>query len=113
VFHFTIRLVDRPFLRSLVFVLLIALQGSFPARAADSPEKLDILVRNVRIIDGTGKPEFRADVAIRQGRIVTVGKVNAAATVTIDGTPYLLCPGFIDLHNHGDHGILTVRDEDH
>ncbi len=93
-----------------VFVLLTAVLATSPAGAADPPEKLDILVRNVRIIDGTGKPEFRADVAIRQGRIVTVGKVEAAANVTIDGTPYLLCPGFIDLHNHGDHGILTVRD---
>jgi N-acyl-D-amino-acid deacylase len=80
------------------------------APAADAPERLDILVRNVRVIDGTGKPEFRADVGIRQGRIVSVGKVETAANETIDGTPYLLCPGFIDLHNHGDHGILSARD---
>jgi len=89
--------------------LLSTVLWGVSAKAADTAERLDILVRNVRVIDGTGRPEFRADVAIRQGRIVTVGKVEAAANETIDGTPYLLCPGFIDLHNHGDHGILTVR----
>jgi N-acyl-D-aspartate/D-glutamate deacylase len=63
------------------------------------------------VIDGTGQPEFRADVAIRSGRIAAVGPLGRAeAKEIIDGTPFLLCPGFIDLHNHGDHGILMFRD---
>lgn len=67
-----------------MLALLSTLLWCLSARAADPPERLDILVRNVRVIDGTGRPEFRADVAIRQGRIVTVGKVEAAANETIE-----------------------------
>lgn len=78
--------------------------------AAEPTAAVDLLIRNARVIDGTGRPAFRADVAVRAGRITAVGslaKMNAKET--IDGKPYVLCPGFIDLHNHGDQGILTHR----
>jgi len=80
------------------------------ASAADPGGKADILIRNAAVIDGTGRPEFRADVAIRAGRITAVGSLDKTeAKEVIDGTPFLLCPGFVDLHNHGDQGILTFR----
>jgi N-acyl-D-aspartate/D-glutamate deacylase len=96
-----------PRLSALLALLLIS---SPSAGAAEPAGKFDLLIRNARIIDGTGRPAFRADVAIREGRIAAVARLDqAAAREVIDGTPYVLCPGFIDLHNHGDHGILQFR----
>ena len=44
----------------------------------------DLLIKNARVVDGSGEPSFRADVAVHQGKIVGVGKYNAAARRTID-----------------------------
>jgi N-acyl-D-aspartate/D-glutamate deacylase len=99
--------------RTIGWLCLFALGWLLPAGAgaADPVGPFDILIRNARVIDGTGRPEFRADVAIRAGRIAAVGQLDkAAAQETLDGTAFILCPGFVDLHNHGDHGILTFRD---
>ncbi|HSM61197.1 MAG TPA: amidohydrolase family protein [Longimicrobiales bacterium] len=66
----------------------------------------DILITGGRVIDGTGNPWFSADVGIRDGRIVAVGKLSgAAATRTIDATGKFVTPGFIDIHSHGGEGL--------
>lgn len=58
----------------------------------------DLLIRNGRIVDGTGAPWYRADVAIRDGRIAAIGRLaEARATRTIDATGLVVAPGFIDM----------------
>src|SRR5579863_2277026 len=70
---------------------------SLAAPAAD----YDILIRNARVIDGSGNAWFRADVAVKDGRIAAVGRLpNATAARTIDARERVLTPGFIDVHTH-------------
>ncbi len=63
---------------------------------------LDLLIRDARIVDGTGRPQFSGDVGIRDGRIVEVGAIPTAARRTIDAGGLLLTPGFVDIHAHYD-----------
>ena len=63
---------------------------------------LDLLIKNGRVIDGSGQPAFHADVAVKDGKIVGVGKFNAAATSTINADGRVVAPGFIDHHTHFD-----------
>lgn len=62
----------------------------------------DLLIKNARVVDGSGEPSFQADVAVHQGKIVGVGKIHAAATRTIDAEGRVVAPGFIDHHTHFD-----------
>ncbi|MCZ6822225.1 MAG: amidohydrolase family protein, partial [Deltaproteobacteria bacterium] len=62
----------------------------------------DILIRGGTIIDGSGAPRFRGDLALAQGRIAAVGEVDGAADHIIDAAGLVVCPGFIDLHTHYD-----------
>ena len=55
----------------------------------------DLLIKNARVVDGSGEPSLQADVAVHQGKIVGVGKINAAATRTIDAEGRVVAPGFI------------------
>ncbi len=60
------------------------------------------------VLDGTGNPWFRADVAIKKGRIATVGNLaSASADTTIDAKDMVVCPGFIDMHSHSDFTLLV------
>ena len=61
----------------------------------------DLLIQNARVIDGSGNPWFKADVAIKNGHIARIGKVNSSeATTTLDAKGQILAPGFIDVHTH-------------
>ncbi|HZJ28219.1 MAG TPA: D-aminoacylase [Acidimicrobiia bacterium] len=66
---------------------------------------LDLLIRNGSLVDGTGAPARRADVGIRDGRIVSVaepGAIDDAATNTLDAEGLVVTPGFVDPHTHYD-----------
>lgn len=72
---------------------------------------LDILIRNGRIVDGTGSPWFRGDVGIKEGRIVLVRPSASAeplsAAQVIDADGLCVAPGFIDIHTHSEMGVLA------
>jgi len=73
---------------------------------------LDLVIRNGRIVSGAGNPWFRADVGVRGGRIVKIGSISGKAGETLDAGGQVVCPGFIDLHDHSDLTILANRDAD-
>lgn len=79
-----------------------------PNRAAD-PVQADLVLRGGRLIDGTGAPERKADLAIKGDRIVAVGSFETApGTRTFDVEGLVVAPGFIDLHTHSDRSILSA-----
>ena len=87
-------------------VVLAALLGSC-ATPAVLPAHADVLIRGGTVYPGGGAP-FVGDVAIEGHQIVAVGAFDAGApTQTIDCTGLIICPGFIDLHNHSDQGMTT------
>ena len=68
---------------------------------------LDILIKNGSVIDGTGKKEFVADLGIKDGRIVLIGKAtDVSAKTVIDAKGLKVVPGFIDIHSHTDADLI-------
>lgn len=88
--------------RALVFGVALCLL-LFQPSAAQPPH--DVLIRGGKVVDGSGKPAFEADVAIRDGKIVAVGRVEGEATRVIDARGKTVVPGFIDLHSHAAEGL--------
>src|SRR3954451_19742099 len=82
----------------------------------------DLVVRGAQVVDGTGRPASTADVAVDDGRITEVGKVDAKGHRELDGDGLVLAPGWVDVHTHYDgqvtwdpevspsswHGVTTV-----
>lgn len=76
---------------------------AFPVPALVWAQDYDVIIRNGRIVDGTGSPERAADVAVKGDRIVAIGDLSAAgARRIIDAEGLYVAPGFIDIHSHGD-----------
>ena len=82
----------------------------------------DLVIRNGTIVDGTGDAPFQGDIAIDDGRIVAIGRIEAEGRETIDAEGMVVAPGFVDIHTHFDgqitwdplltpscwHGVTTV-----
>lgn len=63
----------------------------------------DIIIKNGCVIDGTGNPWFRADVAISDGKITKIGRLDkSSAETVVDAKGLVVAPGFIDMHSHSD-----------
>lgn len=93
-------------------ILLGALMGfGFSARpSAQEPtrQQYDLLIVHGHVIDGSGSPWFEASVAVKDGRIADVGRLEGAtATRLIDARGLVVSPGFIDLHSHSDYTLLV------
>ena len=76
----------------------------------------DLVIRGGRVVDGTGRAETTADVAVIAGVIVEVGRVDGPADREIDADGALVIPGFVDIHTHydgqatWDEGFKTLND---
>ena len=62
----------------------------------------DCIIRNGRVVDGTGNPARFADVAIKEGRITAVGRVTGSARNEVDARGLVVAPGFVDVHTHAE-----------
>lgn len=93
-------------MKRLLPLLLISVCAA--AFAAGNAASYDIVFTNAKVVDGTGAPWFAADVAVRGGRIVGVGKLaGAPASRTIDASGLVLAPGFIDLLGQSEYNVLV------
>jgi N-acyl-D-aspartate/D-glutamate deacylase len=69
-------------------------------------ERYDLIIKNAKIVDGTGKAAFRGSIGVKGQKIVAVGNVKGDAAREIDSSGLVACPGFIDIHNHADQTIM-------
>jgi len=66
----------------------------------------DLLIKNGRIIDGSGRPAFHGDVAVDGGKIVELGRLGGPARRVIEADGRVVAPGFVDNHCHYDAQVL-------
>lgn len=67
----------------------------------------DLIIKNGKILDGTGNPYYRADIAVKDGKIARIGKHLEGDCRVIDATGLTVTPGFIDSHSHADRDVLA------
>jgi dihydroorotase/N-acyl-D-amino-acid deacylase len=80
---------------------------------AAQPAPYDLLLRNARIVDGTGSPWYRADLGIRGSVIARIApSIDEPAARTIDVAGEVVAPGFIDIHTHAARGIFQIPTAD-
>jgi N-acyl-D-aspartate/D-glutamate deacylase len=94
----------------LCLIIVSALsQSAAPTPLQEAP--FDLVIRNGKVVDGTGNPWYHGDVAVRGDRIAALGRVPAGqARREIDARGLVVAPGFIDIHSHSD--FLLLEDGD-
>jgi N-acyl-D-aspartate/D-glutamate deacylase len=91
-------------LRLPLALALACLCAAVPRSQQEAP--YDLLIRNGRVLDGSGNPWQAADIAVRDGRIVAMGRLeHATAARVIDADGLTVTPGFIDVHSHAANGL--------
>lgn len=71
-------------------------------------DRVDLIIRNARLIDGTGAPLARGDIAVADDRIAGLGDLGeATGSIEIDAAGKAVAPGFIDVHTHDDRALLV------
>src|SRR5262245_47566586 len=92
----------------LLFALLAFAAGASAAERLRAAGAYDVVIVNGKIVDGSGNPWFYGDVAIKDGRIAEIGKLDPKlGKRVIDAKGMVVAPGFIDLHTHTDTSILA------
>src|SRR5687767_12533567 len=92
----------RPFDSLLLAVFAVVSASLLQAQ----PGRFDVLIRNGRVMDGSGNPWMRTDVGIRGGTIAAIGALrDVPALRIIDAADRLVTPGFIDVHSHAGEGL--------
>lgn len=95
--------------RLVVGLLAIVLVSTLSAQ----PPAYDFVIRNARIVDGTGAPWYRGEVAVRGDTIVQIApSIEPAGARVIDAAGQVVAPGFIDIHTHARRGIFEVPTAD-
>ena len=90
----------------LILLAVAAVTGLTPA---PQPDRFDVVIRNGRVLDGSGNPWVRADIGIRDGRIAAMGTLTGAQAATaIDAANRFVTPGFIDVHSHAAEGLTRA-----
>jgi len=98
-------------MRSLLALVVACGCVVLPAPAPAAEPEYDLLIRDGKIVDGTGNPWFYGDLAVRGDRIAAVGRVPAgSARREIDARGLVVAPGFIDMHSHSDYVLLEDGD---
>src|SRR5881397_1166103 len=98
--------------RSIALALVAGVALAAGALRAQTPA-YDLIIRNGRIVDGTGSPWYRADLAIRGDTIARIAaRIDAPATRVVDVAGNVVAPGFIDPHTHARRGIFDVPTAD-
>lgn len=85
--------------------------GSLIHEKISAKKKLDYVIENVRVVDGTKNAEpYIADVGVSGDKIAAIGNLKSTKRKkTIEGSEKILCPGFIDIHSHGDWNIAKTK----
>lgn len=83
----------------LPLVLVLSLASLISATEA---QEFDVIIRNGRLVDGTGNPAYFADLAAKNGRIAAIGKIAGSAHNEIEANGLVVAPGFIDVHTHSE-----------
>ncbi len=93
----------------VIIVLTLISSGSGKHPFQQSGQPFDLVITGGRLVDGTGNPWFVADLAIRDGRIVEIGRIERSrAKRVIDAAGFIVAPGFIDVHTHIEGGITAL-----
>ena len=99
-------------IRVLIFLIPLSIFTFCSSISAQKP-LYDLLIRNGKVIDGSGNPWFRADIGVLNGKIAAIGHLDSTqAKRTIDATGLVVSPGFIDVHTHVESGIMRVPTAD-
>ena len=91
-------------MKARIFTVLLLAASAGPA--SEAQPRYDIVIAGGQVIDGSGSPARRADVAVKDGRIAAVGTIRREdGRDVIDATGLVVAPGFIDVHTHADHAV--------
>ncbi len=81
---------------------LAALAATVAVAASHREPTYDIVIRNGKIIDGTGNPAYSGSIGIKDGKIAFIGTIDEVAEKEVDANGQVVCPGFIDVHTHAE-----------
>ncbi len=99
-------------IRVLMFFIPLSI-FTFSSNILAQKPLFDLLIRNGKVVDGSGNPWFRADIGVLNGKIAAIGQLDSTqAKRTIDATGLVVSPGFIDVHTHVEGGIKRVPTAD-